>query len=81
MKLNSVSPCPQSVSIPFSILLPLIFAFPAKCMQRPQNDPVPHSLWNKNIVEMKDHLERQTWLHSLVLLSTLLLLHPCMSFV
>lgn len=60
MKLNLVSPCLQSVSIPSSILFPLTSAFPAKCTQHPRNDTMPHSLWNKNIVERKEHLEKET---------------------
>lgn len=61
MKLNLVFPCPQSVSIPFSIPFPLISVFPAKCMWHPQNDTMPHSLGSKTTVEMKEHLEKQNF--------------------
>lgn len=47
MKLNLVFPCPQSVSIPFSVPFLHISVFPAKCMQYPQNDTMPHSLGSK----------------------------------
>lgn len=56
MKLDLVSPCPQSTSIQFSIVFPLTSTLPAKCMH-PQNDTI--CPLNQNLVEMKGHLEKE----------------------
>lgn len=58
MKLNLVFPCPQSVSIPFSVPFLHISVFPAKCMQHPQNDTMPHSLGSKTCGNKREFRKR-----------------------